>query len=389
MTTILRPGERSRGPATRRELDWMLMAAAFALTGASQLVSQLVLGRLLGPSDYGQVATLFNLMSLVGVPIVAVQLTVTGLVARGGSSHDTLSRLALAGAGLGLVAMVASPWWRSGLALDSVGACRVATLFLPATFVLAVARGNAVGQGRTRPLAAAMTAAAVVRVVASVVGSRLFGVVGATAAAVASEVVLGVVLLVVVRSVGERRGPIVARETAGATYSQVAMWLVVNVDLLWARRLLSAPDAGRYLVVGSVSVGLVSFGQAFLWHHASASTDASAGAAIVRARRADRRRGRRGRRAGRRRRAAPAARAEVRRAHASPGDQAGLGGARLRRAGRHGDPTDRAPASSALLPVAVVAIVAPPCGSRGARRRPIALSFAAAFRQRPRGARSS
>ncbi|MFN8053158.1 MAG: hypothetical protein U0Q22_17070 [Acidimicrobiales bacterium] len=169
MTTILRPGERSRGPATpRARLD--ADAAAFALTGASQLVSQLVLGRLLGPSDYGQVATLFNLMSLVGVPLVAVQLTVTGS-ARGGSSHDTLSRLALAGVGLGLAAMAASRGGARG-SLDSVGACRVATLFLPATFVLAVARGNAVGQGRTRPLAAAMTAAAVVRAVASVVGSR-------------------------------------------------------------------------------------------------------------------------------------------------------------------------------------------------------------------------
>lgn len=261
---------------------WVWMAAAFAVTGVSQLASQMVLGRLLGAADYGQAATLFNLMSFVGVPLVAVQLTVTGLVARGGSMHATLVRYGAAGVAAGIVAVAAASLWGGALAVNSVGACRVAALFLPATFLLAVARGNAVGLGRSRRLATAMTVSAVVRLGASALAATWFGIAGAAGAAVAAELVLGAVLLVTVRPAGSSVGAIVGRETAGATYTQVAMWLIVNVDLLWARRLLGPDDAGRYLAVGSVAVGLVSFGQAFLWHRASASTDAAAGIGIVR-----------------------------------------------------------------------------------------------------------
>lgn len=260
---------------------WIWMALAASLTGASQLVSQLVLGRVLGPADYGQIATLYNAMSFVGVPLIAVQLTVTGWVARGGSATPTLQRYAILGVVFGLAALLSAPWWASGLALTSVTACRVAALFLPAAFILAVARGNAIGQRRTRLLAAGMAIAALVRVMTSLVGSRLFGAPGAAMAAVSAELFLGLMLVFAIRSRGEERGPIVVSETAGATYSQLAVWLVINVDLFWARRLLSPNDAGRYLVVGSIALGLVSIGQAFLWHNASSSTDAGAGVGIV------------------------------------------------------------------------------------------------------------
>lgn len=270
------------GPVPAGNADWVLMALAFVATGVSQLATQVVLGRVLGPTDYGQAATLFNLMSFVGVPLVAVQLTVTGLVARGGSAATTLGRYCAGGLAFGAAAAATAPLWGGALAVTSVTACRLTALFLPATFLLAVARGNAVGQGRGRHVAAAMGVSAVVRIGASIAGSAWFGIAGAAAAAVAAELILGLLLLVSVRSTGRATGPIAARETAGATYSQVAMWLIVNVDLLWARRLLPGPDAGRYLVVGSVAVGLVSFGQAFLWQHASASTDAAVGDAIVR-----------------------------------------------------------------------------------------------------------
>lgn len=271
---------RAGGPGADR--DWMLAAGAFAATGASQLASQLLLGRLLGPADFGEVATLLNVMNFLGVPLVALQLTVTGLVARGGSSAATLRTAVLGGVVAGGVAMVAAPWWGAGLAVSSIAACRVVALFVPATVLLSVVRGDTVGQGRTRALAVAMTAAAVLRVAASAAGALWFGIAGAAAAAVASELAVAVVLLALVRPRGRHVGTVVARETFGATYTHVAAWIIVNVDLLWASRLLGGEPAGRYLVVAGVSVGLVSFGQAFLWHRASVSTDPSMGRLVVR-----------------------------------------------------------------------------------------------------------
>lgn len=272
----------SGAPRSARDCDWVLAAGAFAATGASQLACQLLLGRMLGPEDFGEIATLLNVMNFVGVPLVALQLTVTGLVARGGSSAATLRRAAVAGLVGGLVAVLTAPWWGAGLAVTSIAACRVAALFVPATFLVAVVRGDTVGQGRTRALAGAMTVAAVGRVVATTAGAYWYGIGGAAAAAVASELLVAVALLTVVRPRGRREGTVIARETLAATYTHVAAWLVVNVDLLWARRLLAPDDAGRYLVVAGVSVGLVSFGQAFLWHRASASTDPAVGRAVVR-----------------------------------------------------------------------------------------------------------
>lgn len=259
----------------------MWLAVAFAVTAAGQLFSHLLLARLLGADDFGEVATLYNLMSFVGVPLVAVQLTVTALVSRGGSITGTLRRYGAWGLIAGTAAAVTAPLWAGALALSSVSAARAAAWFVPAAFIVAVTRGNAIGQARTSALAAAMCIAAAVRVAASVVGAGLFGVVGATAAVVASEASLGLVLLIIVRPRGKDLGAVPGWTAASATSTQVAMWIVINVDLLWARRLLDPVDAGRYLLVAAVTLGLVSFGQAFLWHRASTAITHAAGLRIV------------------------------------------------------------------------------------------------------------
>lgn len=263
------------------DLRWLWLGGAFALTGASQLATQLAVGRILGAGAFGEVATLFNLMNLIGVPLVAVQLTVTSLVATGGSVGPSLRRYTAWGLLAGAIGVLSAPLWSQALAVPSLTASRVAALFVPIAFVVAVTRGNTVGQSRTAALAGAMCIAAVVRLVGSVVAADIWGVPGASAAAVASEATLAVALLVAVRPRGADRGAVTARSAASATYAQVAMWIIVNVDLLWARRLLDGVDAGRYLLVGGVSVGLVSFGQAFLWHRASRATVAEEGLGIV------------------------------------------------------------------------------------------------------------
>jgi hypothetical protein len=126
-----------------------------------------------------------------------------------------------------------------------------------------------------------MCVAAVFRVSASIIGAHLFGVFGAVAAAVLAEALLGGILWVAIRPTGREQGAVVGATVAGATSTQVAMWLVVNVDLLWARRLLNPVNAGRYLLVGGVTVGLVSFGQAFLWHRAATAIADDVGIDIV------------------------------------------------------------------------------------------------------------
>lgn len=266
---------------TSKDLRWMWLGAAFVVTGLSQLATQLLVGRILGAGSFGEVATLLNVMTLLGVPMVALQLTVTSLVARGGSMRPTLGRWLAWGLLAGAVAAVTAPAWSGALAVPSLSASRIVALVVPVAIVVTVARGNAVGQSRTRMLAMAMMLAAVTRVVAGVIGAQVWGVPGATSAAVVSEVVLAGALLIGVRARGENRGAVVGRSAAAAAYAQVAMWLIVNVDLLWARRLLGDVDAGRYLLVGGVGLGLVSFGQAFLWHRASQATSPRVGLHIV------------------------------------------------------------------------------------------------------------
>jgi hypothetical protein len=270
--------------AVRRRHDWLWAVVAFGFAGAAQFVSHLVLGRVLGAAAYGEAAALGAAMTLLGVPLIGVQIATASLVATGGSPVATLRRYGALGIALGLGLFLLAPWWGALLAVETVPAARAAAAYVPVTMLLSVLRGVAVGQGRTRALASAISAGAFVRVSAATLGAMHFGVLGAVLGPVLGDLAATGVLFFLIRCTGPATPAIDWVRTWGATYSQLTVWVVVNVDLLWARRLLDPVDAGRYLLAGGVAMGLVAVGQAYLWHRASSvTTPASAVEVTVRA----------------------------------------------------------------------------------------------------------
>lgn len=268
----------------KRRHDWLWAVAAFTLAGAAQFASHLLLGRVLGAASYSEAAAIGAAMTMLGVPLVGVQLATTSLVSHGGSPSATLRRYAAIGGVLGLGLLVLAPWWGGLLAVETVPAARAAAAYVPVTMLLSVMRGVAVGQGRTRALATAIAAGAFIRVAASAVGALHLGVIGAVLGPVLGDLAAAVVLAALLRWSGPVSAAIRWGRTWGATYSQLAVWVVVNVDLLWARHLLEPVDAGRYLLAGGVAMGLVSVGQAYLWHRASTvNTVRAAGLVTARA----------------------------------------------------------------------------------------------------------
>ncbi len=252
----------------------MLLLVAFAVTGAAQLFTNLAVGAMLGPAGFSEAGTIMAVMSLTGVPVMAFQAAVTGLVVRGG--HPAPAVKAVLGAAVaGAVVMSATaPLWSQLVAVRSTSSAVFAACFVPATVLMCSARGVALGLGRSRQVAFALTLTALVRCVAVPVAASVAQVPGAVAAVVVSELVGALLLLWSVRMSGSRDVRLTFGSTAKAASTQTAVWVLVNVDLLWARHLLAEADAGRYLLAAGMAFGLVSLGQAVAWHRSRQMADA-------------------------------------------------------------------------------------------------------------------
>jgi O-antigen/teichoic acid export membrane protein len=171
-----------------------VLAVASALSIVANYAFLLSAGRLLGSTDYGSLAALLGMLSLVLLPAGALQYAVSREVSQRIASGESESADRFARATMRLAVRATGPLVLIGLALavplsavlkiDSLGVVMLAALILTTALVFPVANGIVQGQQRFHALAALYLAPFILRLamfaVAAAAGYRLGGAIFAT-----------------------------------------------------------------------------------------------------------------------------------------------------------------------------------------------------------------
>lgn len=225
----------------------------------------LITARTLGPSSYGDVASLVALAGLISLPLGGVQVIVARRVAtdaaagRAGDisafARRSVSVASVAGLAFATLLILASPFLANWLDIDSVSAVLLtAALAAPAVLTPAL-WGIAQGLQRFWVLAVAMGLSPLFRVVAvAVLLGAGFGVSGAMAATLVAAV-LGIVAPAwalrqwlarsTVADADQSRGS-TTREFAPVVLGLLAITSLTTVDVVIAKAVLDSDEAGIY-----------------------------------------------------------------------------------------------------------------------------------------------
>lgn len=253
----LRPASSLGLPRARLSLGpgTFLFAALLAVNGSNVLLHALA-AHVLGPVAYGALAALLGIALAVSLPAGALQIALTGGVARNREAGEETAvtsmgrRLTFAGLGLAAGLLLATPALGSYLHLESP----VPLVWL-ALYCLPLAAGIApwsylCGTRRFRPVALAVIAGAGVRITggaAVLLGGH--GVAGVMAVTLLGECVLAGALAVAARRAGWGAGRQLSlrlHEAVGAVLAVAGLSLLVSLDTVLARHYLTPAAAGLY-----------------------------------------------------------------------------------------------------------------------------------------------
>ncbi|MBZ5733690.1 lipopolysaccharide biosynthesis protein [Nocardioides sp. TRM66260-LWL] len=238
------------------------IAVAMAVTNIGTYGFQMVAARVLGPADYGAIASMMALLMVVAVVQLGLQATAARRVSAEPEHveqiEDVVWRVTVrASLALGLLMLVLSPLVWKLLVLDSiVPALLMAVAAVPLTLMGGQA-GILQGERRWGPLAAVYLAVGVPRLV--------FGTAAIYVRPSETSAMVGVLLgLLVPVAIGwwvlrqgrahapavdlspEHRARPIVRETLAASMALLAFLSLSNVDIVVARHVLDSHDAGLY-----------------------------------------------------------------------------------------------------------------------------------------------
>ena len=247
----------------------VLVFIAVGLSNVCSYGFHLVSARTLGPSSYGDVATLAAVAGILTLPLAGVQVFVarhvSGGITRGRAINDGgyvssfCGAMLAIGAGIAVVLVVATPLIKSVLGIASLTAVVLAVLSVAPAFVSPALVGVAQGLQRFVLLSVAIAAPAALRVIlaAAALGAG-FGVAGAMAASLVAVAAAALIPLWVLRhSLGPLGAwrPRLPRSDALALLPVVAGMLAITClttdDLVAAKIAFEPHEAGLY---GSASL---------------------------------------------------------------------------------------------------------------------------------------
>ncbi len=250
----------------------VIVALALALGQAAAYAVSLVAARALGPDQFGVFTALLGILLIgsvlaMGLQAVAARRLVHVPEADRGGVAAALMRAGLVG-GFAVTAatLAVTPFLRWYLEISSwpLLIC-VALTFVPLTWAGAT-YGVAQGREDYRRLAAAYALVGLGRGLGGIVGATVTGevfgailglAVGTTVGAVVAR---GINIPLIQRPATRLAG--ITGETAHATHALLALFVLTNVDVLLARGLLSADDAGLYgvgVIIAKVAFWLPQF----------------------------------------------------------------------------------------------------------------------------------
>lgn len=239
--------------------DGGAIAAAIVMMNVATYAFQMVAARVLGPEQYGGVSALMALFLVVAVVQLGLQATAARRIAADPDDVEQIERVMLkvtyrAGWLVGAVLLLLSPVVWQVLRLDSI----VPALLLAAGAVPLTIMGGQAGvlQGERRwvPLALVYLSLGVPRLVLGTAAILIRPTEGAAMAGVAAAMVVPVAVgwwaLRGTRSPGadndhNRIRPTV-REAVSGSLALMAFFVLSNVDIVIARNVLPAQEAGLY-----------------------------------------------------------------------------------------------------------------------------------------------
>ena len=236
--------------------------AFFVATGAvsvSNFLFHVVVSRLLGPSNYGALGALLNVLLLLAVPLGAIQAAVTRSESalqhsegHGIGLRSAMMRSVVAGViGMFVLALL-SPVIRGYLHLPSVWSVVLLSIWVLPAIIGAVAQGVLMGRLKFGPVSLAMLLGGVIgRLLLGVLLIELgFGILGAVAASVLSQVIqTAIVCIPLISEFMHSKGYSVGVGLRSGVLSVLALggyWLLGTEDTVLARHFLSAHSAGLY-----------------------------------------------------------------------------------------------------------------------------------------------
>ncbi|MSY84365.1 MAG: polysaccharide biosynthesis protein [Actinobacteria bacterium] len=239
------------------------IAIAMAVMNVATYAFQMIAARLLGPTQYGAVASLMALLMVVAVLQLGLQATGARRISAEPEHVGQIERMVLrvtyrAALGLGLLMLVLSPVVHTVLRLDSiVPAVLLAVSAVPLT-IMGGQSGVLQGERRWFSLAGVYLAMGLARVV---VGTACI-VVSPTESAAMLGVMLAMFAPAIVgwlalrrpglhardadRHSEEHTGRLVVRETGAASLALLAFFVLSNLDIVVARNVLDDREAGLY-----------------------------------------------------------------------------------------------------------------------------------------------
>jgi O-antigen/teichoic acid export membrane protein len=242
----------------------VVLAAASAASIVANYVFLLGAGRVLGSEDYGSLAALLGLLSVVLIPAGALQMAVSRELSRRVASGEADTAAAFARATTRAAALATIPLVVVGLALaaplsdllhiNSVGIVLLAEISLATALIFPVALGVLQGQQRFQALAAMYAFPLVIRLVVfgivAALGYRLGGAVFATLVGAVAGTALAVWLIreSLQSGAAARRPSLHAflRYLGPVAVGLVGIALLTHVDILVVKARFSGDEAGAY-----------------------------------------------------------------------------------------------------------------------------------------------
>jgi O-antigen/teichoic acid export membrane protein len=257
----------TRAALTRAALTRAARAAAaplivaVAVQSVGNLVFHAVVGRLLDDDGYGALGAVLAAMTMLGVPLGALQAAASALVAeRGGRAGVRLLRPVAGWATVpAAVVLLATPAVQGYFHLGSWWDAALLGPYLAVAAVLAAARGLLLGARRTAVVGHTYLIGTAARLALGLALAGPFGMTGALVGTLLGEVASLVVALAALRAGGPDESTAAPaatlrlRAVARAAVALTGLFLFSTVDLLLARHHLGGAESGGYVAAATVA----------------------------------------------------------------------------------------------------------------------------------------
>jgi len=238
-------------------LPALAVPVTFVLVNALSYALLLAAAHLLDKAAYGALFSLLALLSIAGIPMLALQTVAARRAATSAGTAGLVRGTAVVGLAAAVLVAALSPALARFLHLAGVTGILLIAATVPGAAVLGTAMGMAQGRRRFGRLAVLIAVATGARSATGLVGLELGRSPTATLIGIAAGMTAAAVAVGLARPGGRpdyrpslrdrtRRG--VLPETAGAAAAHGTFLLLTSLDSLLARHVLSADQAGVYAV---------------------------------------------------------------------------------------------------------------------------------------------